>query len=145
MSLLTPLAAISVFAAFAAGGGCASTTTQKSTIEGTTAQPAAIAHISYQRDQNNNTAVDLRVDHLSAPQKLDPTLTTYVVWVAPMFGGNYEPRGALQVGADRSGEIKFITPLDRFKVVVTAEASPMVAQPRGKIVMQGTVDASLPK
>ena len=124
----------------AAGGGCA--TPPMLTIKGTPMAPAAIAHLSYQRDQNRNTQVDLRVDHLAPPPKIDPSLTTYVVWVAPIFGGQYEPRGALQVDQNRSGAIRFITPLDRFKVVVTAENNPMVHQPGPRVVMQGMVDAT---
>ncbi len=140
MFRMTTLAVFTVAAGLLATG-CYSQGAQ-AYMEGTRNQPAAVAQVSYKRDQNRNTDVTLRIEHLSPPERMNPSLNTYVVWVAPVQGGTFERQGALMVDQNRTGSISFLTPLERFKLLITAETSPLVAQPRGEPVMQGTFDAS---
>lgn len=45
---------------------------------------------------------------------------------------------------DRAGELQFITPLDRFRLIVTAEIDPMTTRPSRRVVLRTVVDTVVP-
>jgi hypothetical protein len=99
--------------------------------------PAAVGTIKASADANKNTLLDVRVEHLAPPTSLDPTLSTYVVWIRPAAGGEFVNIGQLAMQDDRSGRLRATTPHPEFDVLVTAEQSGTVKFPSTFVVMQG--------
>ena len=45
--------------------------------------PAAAGVIVSSNDNNGNTAIDIKVEHMASPQALTPARHYYVVWIQP--------------------------------------------------------------
>lgn len=82
----------------------------------------------------------MQVKYLAPPEKVASGASTYVVWAKPM-AANAEPQnlGALTVDKERTGELRTLTPLKSFEVVVTAEASGKVMASSSVEVLKATV------
>ncbi len=110
--------------------------------QGTKLDPSARAQVTYTKDKNQNTDVQLKVSHLAPANQIDSSASNYVVWVQPTTGGEVVPQGALSVDQNLSATLSFITPMNRFRVFVTAESSPTVQTPSRRIVLQTEVDTA---
>jgi hypothetical protein len=100
--------------------------------------PAATGTVDLGTDDNGNTRVDLKVQHLAKPQNLTPPKTTYVVWIQAR-DGRPENVGQLQVNDNLEGEFKTTTPLRTFDIFVTAEDGPSATSPTGPEVFHQVV------
>ena len=126
------------------GRDSASTSTTRSTgnpVPATTRgllAPGATGSITSKTDANNNLALNVKLEHLPPPSKLDSTLTTYVVWIRPITGGAYQNAGQLKMGTDRTGELTTTVAFTDVDVVVTAEKDPTTREPSEFIILQGT-------
>ena len=100
--------------------------------------PAASGKVKVKKDQNGNTDVTLKADHLAQPGMLTPPSTVYVVWFQAE-GSNPSNQGQLKVGKNLKGEFKATTRLDNFDVFVTAETDPLVKKPTGETVLRANV------
>lgn len=118
--------------------GCATQKSTHATVPGE-ATPAATGEVAVERDNNNNVVVQLDVEHFPPPELLANDLTTYVVWVRPQGQESYQNMGQLQIGEDRSAKTSFITPYDRFDLIVTAEASSRETSPSEHVIIQSRV------
>lgn len=100
--------------------------------------PAATGDVHTDNDPNGNTGVHVTVDHLARPHDLQPSYSSYVVWVQPQ---NQPPVnvGELHVDDHLQGKLDTTTPYKKFDVFVTAENDPRAAIPSGPQVMHGTV------
>lgn len=102
--------------------------------------PAAQGQLSIKDAGNNNTGVELRVQHLANPYKIDPGATTFMVWAKPFAEiARVQPLGALAVNKDLSAELNATTPLKNFELFVTAESSSQVQEPQGDRLLWATV------
>ena len=148
----TRLGVIAVFAMTlaACGGGAAQKDTPvqgratgpgSSTELATSAKvPAAQGQLKISDAGNNNTGVELRVQHLARPTKIDSTATTFMVWAKPLAEtARVHPLGALTVNDDLSAQLNATTPLKSFEVFVTAESSSQVQEPQGDRLLWATV------
>lgn len=99
--------------------------------------PAARIQVQLGHDQNGNTTVDLKAQHLAQPQNLNPADSVYVVWVR-QNGQPAEREGQLVVDSDLNGELKFTTPARHFTILITVENSETPAVP-GETVVSGAV------
>ena len=98
--------------------------------------PAATGTVTVKWNaKNQNTSVEVKVDHLADPQSLTPPEHIYVVWVQPR-DQQAQKEGALGVGQDRKGDVKGVTTAKDFDVFVTAEKSETVTAPSGKRLLQ---------
>lgn len=95
--------------------------------------PAAVGEAKITRDQNKNAIVDLQIEHLAPSENLQPPKKTYVVWSQAPDGKNIN-LGQLTVGSDRRGTLKSPTPMQVFRIIVTAENVPTAAFPSSQIV-----------
>jgi hypothetical protein len=102
--------------------------------------PAADGTVSTEKDDNDNTIVEVRVEHLAPPSRLASGATTYVVWVEAE-GVGVHGVGALKVDRDLTGKLDFVTTHRVFRVVVTPEARATVAAPSHRAVFTADVDA----
>lgn len=103
-----------------------------------TTVPAATGMVDIGRDGNGNTTVNLHVEHLARPGDLSPSHTAYVVWTE---GPDRPPQniGELTVGGDLKADLKTVTALQNFQLVVTAENNPRATAPTGPVVLSANV------
>ena len=102
---------------------------------------AGLAEITLDRDKTGNGTIDLGVEHLTAPQDIDASLTSYVVW-AQIAGSDPFKLGILDYDADkRSGQLSATYSAQEFTLMMTAEQDPNVATPLGTNVLQLVVVA----
>jgi len=102
--------------------------------------PAAQSSVKISPTENGNTQIDLKVEHLALPARVDPAATVYVVWVRGNDTGAQPVNlGALRVDNDLEGNFTGVTPLRAFELYVTAETSQAVTIPAGKTLLSTTV------
>src|SRR5690606_2295803 len=93
---------------------------------------------------NENTLVNVTVEHLADPQMVSGRATTYVVWARPLGQDQgtvgVQNLGTLQVDDDRTGELETTTSLHNFEVFVTAEPSGTVPSPTGEPLLWAEVN-----
>ncbi len=126
-------------------GGCAATqnllASGKTTpLQGSPDLPAAQGTLRTSTSKNGNTTIDVQVQHLALPNRVDPQATTYVVWIK---GRGPDDRiqnlGALRVDRNLSGTLDAITPLRSFDLTITPEPSQTVTEPGGKVVLSASI------
>jgi len=100
--------------------------------------PGATGFVNSDVDDNGNLALEVELEHLPPPADLDPTLTTYVVWIRPTSGGGFQNVGQLMIDSNRRGELSTTTPYSTVEVIVTAEASSTPMEPSRFTVLQGS-------
>ena len=102
--------------------------------------PAAQSKVKISSTENGNTQIELKVEHLAPPARVDPAATVYVVWARGNDDGAQPVNlGALRVDDDLNGSITAVTPLRAFDLYVTAESSQAVTTPTGKTLLSTTV------
>jgi hypothetical protein len=114
--------------------GCA---TQIQELRPASRNPAGAGNIKATADDNKNTVLEVRAEHLAPPAAFDPTLSTYVVWIRPVAAQEFTNVGQLAMRSDRSGQLQATTPFPEFNVLVTAEQSGTARTPSPFVVMEG--------
>jgi hypothetical protein len=105
--------------------------------------PFAMGEVAASFEDNGNGTMTVSVEHLGDPAKLNPSATTYVVWIKPKKeGANIQNVGALKVDSSYSGELEFTTTQKSFDITITPEATADVTTPAGRDVLKATVTAS---
>ncbi len=117
------------------GSGCASSIA----LEPGAKTPAAAGSMKLARDSQGNTKVALTVDYLPEPNELDRSLTTFVVWSIADDGSRVRNLGQLWIDSHRHGSVDLVTPLTKFRIVVTAEQSGTTEKPSDYVILQGNV------
>jgi hypothetical protein len=101
--------------------------------------PAATAVAHVNTDRNGNLEVNLVVEHIAPPDRLNPPHSNYVVWLqAP----NKQPEmlGLMRVNTDdMAASLKTKTPYHSFDLFVTAEDNNHPDSPTGPEVLRGSV------
>jgi hypothetical protein len=100
--------------------------------------PAAQGKVITSTDSNGNTSVEVQVEHLVNPQRLQPAKEAYLVWIQPS-GQSPQLLGALRVGDDMKGSIKGSTPFTNFDVIITAEDQLKADTPSSTVILKGNV------
>jgi hypothetical protein len=90
------------------------------------------------RDKNGNTKVELKVEHLAAPDNLTPPKAAYVVWFQER-GTEPLNQGLLKPGGNLKATFQSVTPMKTFDVLITAESDPNTKSPGGSEVMRASV------
>ena len=97
---------------------------------------AGKAHIVLDRDKAGNGKIDLEFDHLAAPSDIDPSLSTYVVWVQ-VEGKDPYKLGLLDYKEKkRTGKLSATYSDDQFTLSMTVEADPATSAPTGAKVLE---------
>ena len=98
--------------------------------------PAASGTVHAERDKDNrNTDLDIKVNHLARPSNLNPSATTYLVWIRPS-GGDAVKQGAIGVDNNLKGEMHAVTVAKNFEIFITPEQSDTVTVPSALEVLQ---------
>ena len=100
--------------------------------------PGAKGTVTIGHDRNNNTTVDMKVQHLAHPSALTPSAIVYVVWIQAN-GHSAENQGQLVVDDNLNGSFKGSTSYKQFSIFVTSEQSAQVRMPAGEQLLTATV------
>jgi hypothetical protein len=104
------------------------------------AVPFAKGEVAAAAGDNGNMDYTVTVEHLGDPAKLQPSATTYVVWVLPKKEeSTLQNMGALKVDADYNGELTFKAAFKSFDLTITAEESADATKPTGRDILKTTV------
>ena len=128
-----------IFALAVSVSACALLPAKKSQVGISEKIPATRAQLSFAKTDNDNTKIDLKVNHLAEPERVVPGATTYIVWVRPTGDAPAQNLGALKVDRNLKAKLETVTPQKNFELFVTAESSPLVTNPSGEALMWTTV------
>jgi hypothetical protein len=101
--------------------------------------PAATAVAHVNTDRNGNLEVNLQVEHIAPPDRLNPAHSVYVVW---MQAPNKQPEmlGLMRVNTDdMAASLKTKVPYHSFDIFVTAEDNNHPDSPSGPEVLRGSI------
>lgn len=126
-------ASFALVVALVLGTGCATPLKLSSTPK----SPSTDAWLTVTADSNNNSIIQIKVEHLPPPARLGPGLKTYVVWVESTDGAFIANAGMLQVNDQQTGKITTTTPLREFLIKITAEQGGTAMTPSGTVVAEG--------
>ncbi|MEO8567802.1 MAG: hypothetical protein ABI419_01655 [Ginsengibacter sp.] len=124
-----------LFAAFSLSS-CA----KKMTFGTSSVVPAAEGSVKIKSDKNKNTSIDLKVERLADPQRLNPSKKTYVVWMETAGNGT-KNIGSLNTSSGfLSGKLKSslktVTPYKPTGFFITAEDDASVQYANGQVVLR---------
>jgi len=100
--------------------------------------PGAKADVDISKDQNGNTKLKMKVEHLANAENLTPPAAGYVIWLRER-DGSAENQGQLKVGKNLEATFETVTPLKNFDVFVTAEQDLKTKAPSEVVVLKATV------
>ncbi len=101
--------------------------------------PAARGAVKTAGTTNENTRVEVKVEHLAPPGKVASGATTYVVWAKPQGSSDAQNIGALRVDDDLKGTLRTVLPYEAFKVFITAEPNAQVTSPTGEELLAANI------
>jgi hypothetical protein len=128
--------ALAIVCAF--GAGCAGI---KVPLQSGPNNPAARGTLRVSTEDNQNTGIEVEVNHLAEPSRINPGASSYVVWVQPRATESQAQNlGALQVDRNLQGKLKTVIPYQDFRVFITAEPSAMVNEPSGDPVLWADIN-----
>lgn len=96
--------------------------------------PAAEAVLKVDRDDNRNYEIDLEVNNLAGPDRLNPARRHYVVWMVTKQHGTINI-GNLNVNRKNKGELTTSTPYEPIRIFITAEDDPAPVLPSTQVVL----------
>ena len=102
--------------------------------------PAAEGSVKIKSDKNKNTSIDLSVDRLADPSRLNPPKKTYVVWMETEGNGtknigSLNTSSGLLSGKMKSS-LKTVTPFKPTGFFITAEDDASVQYANGQVVLR---------
>ena len=97
--------------------------------------PGAVGTVKFKRVEGDDTGIELKVRNLAEPEQLSPPGYAYVAWVRSTPEDSPQNVGALDLGPDLGGVLQAETPLRRFELFVTAEATSDAPQPTGPLLL----------
>ena len=100
--------------------------------------PAAQAEVAIGTDDNGNTSLKMKVQHLAHPENLTPRAVVYVVWLQER-GENSQNIGQLRVDKNLKATFETVTSLKSFDVLVTAEQEIRAKNPTGPEILKATI------
>jgi hypothetical protein len=108
-------------------------------LEVTPSQPAAQGTVKIGAERDGNRTVEVRVQHLSPPERATAGARIYLVWLVPRAGGVPQNMGVLSLGDDLSGSLMTTTSQRDFDILVTAEEDPGATSPSARNVMHASI------
>jgi hypothetical protein len=100
---------------------------------------AGVADIEVRVNKTELREMTLQIDHLAPPRRIDPTLSTYIVWIA-VPGHATAKLGKLEYDEkDRAGSLVATSAYPKFEVLVTLESDPSTSTPSSRVVLRKLV------
>jgi hypothetical protein len=100
--------------------------------------PGARGDVEISKDNNGNTKLKMKVQHLANAENLTPPSAGYVIWLRAR-GGDAENQGQLKVDKNLEASFETVTPLKSFDLFVTAEQDLKAKNPSGMEVLKATI------
>lgn len=97
--------------------------------------PSARGSVNLDKDKNNNYVVDVRVEHLAEPERLQPPKSTYIVWIETLNNGTQNLGQLRTARSSLKGTLKAVSVYQPIRVFITAEDQPNVSYPGGTEVL----------
>lgn len=102
--------------------------------------PAAGGTVRVTKGPNDNTRLDIRVDHLAPPERLQPGATLFVVWARPLDSGSpAQNLGALVLDGDLKGKLETVTSWRDFDLLITAESTAVGDRPTSEALLTAQI------
>lgn len=99
-----------------------------------TVLPAADAVVKIDKNDNNNYEIDLRVENMAKPDRLDPPRKKYVVWMVSEKNGTIN-MGNLEISKKLKGSLETASPYKPICFFITAEDKEIVDTPSTQVVL----------
>lgn len=96
--------------------------------------PAANAVVKIDKNDNNNYEIELDVENMAKPDRLNPPRRTYVVWMVSEKNGTIN-MGNLKISNKLKGSLDAFTPYKPICFFVTAEETQDVVTPSTQVVL----------
>jgi len=102
--------------------------------------PAAEGSVKIKKDNNNNYSIDLNVIRLADPKRLEPSKSTYVVWIETAENGS-KNIGSLNTSSSLfsktlKSSLKTVSPFKPVSVFITAEDNTSIQYPGSQVVLR---------
>ena len=102
--------------------------------------PAAEGSVKVKKDKNNNYSIDLNVIRLADPKRLDPSKSTYVVWIETAENGS-KNIGSLNTSSSMlsktlKSSLKTVSPFKPVSLFITAEDNADIQYPGTQVVLR---------
>jgi len=102
--------------------------------------PAAEGSVKIKKDKNSNYGINLHVDRLASPMRLDPAKNLYVVWMNTRTDG-VKNIGELKtshslMSKELKSSLQTVTAFEPTGFFITAENNKDVQNPEGATVLQ---------
>lgn len=113
---------------------------KKMTFGTSSVVPAAEGSVKMKSDKNNNTTIDLSVERLADPARLNPPKKNYVVWMETESNGT-KNIGSLNTSSGflsgkMKSSLKTVTPYKPTGFFITAEDDASVQYANGQVVLR---------
>lgn len=112
-------------------------------LENSGKSPAARGEVAVQTDDNQNSQIDVSVEHMAPPENLTPPSANYYVW-AQTPDGRTDMIGQLALDEDQSASLRAMTPLQKFRILITAEDQPLPQQPSENVILSSNTVTTAP-
>ncbi|MEO7309121.1 MAG: hypothetical protein ABIX01_01890 [Chitinophagaceae bacterium] len=102
--------------------------------------PAAEGSVKVKKDENNNYSIDLNVIRLADPKRLEPSKSTYVVWIETAENGS-KNIGSLNTSSGMlsktlKSSLKTVSPFKPVSLFITAEDNADIQYPGTQVVLR---------
>jgi len=102
--------------------------------------PAAEGSVKVKKDKNNNYSIDLNVIRLADPKRLEPSKSTYVVWIETAENGS-KNIGSLNTSSSMfsktlKSSLKTVSPFKPESLFITAEDNADIQYPGTQVVLR---------
>ena len=113
---------------------------KKLTFDTSSIVPGAEGSVKIKSDKNKNTSIDLSVDRLADPSRLNPPKKTYVVWMETQSNGT-KNIGSLNTSSGflsgkMKSSLKTVTPFKPTGFFITAEDDATAQYANGQVVLR---------
>ncbi len=105
--------------------------------------PAAEGKIKLKKDRNNNYAIQVRINNLADPGKLQPARSTYVLWIESVDNG-FKNLGQLRIsrgaiGSRLRASLQTVTSFEPRRFFITAQDDGKAQYPANERVLETNV------
>ncbi len=102
--------------------------------------PSAEGSVKVKKDNNNNYSIDLNVIRLADPKRLEPSKSTYVVWIETAENGS-KNIGSLNTSSSMfsktlKSSLKTVSPFKPVSLFITAEDNADIQYPGSQVVLR---------
>ncbi len=102
--------------------------------------PAAQGSVKVKKDNNNNYSIDLDIIRLADPKRLEPSKSTYVVWMETAENGS-KNIGSLNTSSSMfsktlKSSLKTVSPFKPVSLFITAEDNADIQYPGSQVVLR---------